>query len=200
MSICGSLSGPPADGKQDKPVIKDLCKYLVEKSQINPSLSPLASLLSDGTSAHVGIILMERFINMPSEVVTPMYTMLVNEIKEAVEEKEPYEFSHYLILSKTYTEVASKLDEEENRPQKKGKKQKTEDAATFYFHPEDEALHQHALAYGSYEYSKAGQDGSSDARRTFQELGIRPQGHVVLIEGSKFGDAIKAVGAYLSSA
>ena len=135
---------------------------------------------------------------MPSEIVTPMYTMLAEEMQWALEEKEPYNFSHYLILSKAYTEVASKLDQEENRPQKK-KKQKEAEPETFYFHPEDEALHRHALGYGSFDYTKQAEEGASDAKRAFQELGIRPQGHMTLLDGSKFGDAIKAVGEYLSS-
>lgn len=127
-----------------------------------------------------------------------MYTMLMEEIEWAVEEKEPYEFTHYLILSKTYSEVASKLDEEENRPQKK-KKQKDAQLVTMYFHPEDEALHRHAIAFGDYDYTKQGLDGSSDSKRAFQELGVKPQGHLTLLDKAKFADAVKAVGTYLSS-
>ena len=76
---------------------------------------------------------------MPSEVVPSMYNMLLEEISWALEEKEPYNFTHYLILSKTYTEIESKLDAEDSRPSKK-KKAKGEKAETFYFHPEDEVL------------------------------------------------------------
>ena len=48
---------------------------------------------------------------MPSEISPPMYTMLLEEIQWALEEKEPYQFTHYLIWSKVYNEVASALDE-----------------------------------------------------------------------------------------
>ncbi|KAI5273662.1 hypothetical protein E4T47_03182 [Aureobasidium subglaciale] len=181
---------------KDKPIIQELTTYLSRKAATVPSLSSLPSLLAADSKAEVGLILTERFINMPSEIVTPMYTMLQEEIQWAIDEKEPYNFTHYLILSKTYTEVESKLDAQENRPQKKGKKQ--EDTMTFYFHPEDEALHRFGVGHGNFDHDKVAEDGASDAKRAFQEAGIRPQGHLILIEAAKFNDAIKGVGEYLS--
>jgi protein BCP1 len=133
---------------------------------------------------------------MPHEIVPPMYNMLLEEISWALEEKEPYQFSHYLILSKTYTEVESKLDQEESRPSKKNKKEAQTE--TFYFHPEDEVLHKHAIGKASFDYTKQGDDGASDAKRTFQELGVRPQAHMMLLENGKFEGAVKAIGEYLA--
>lgn len=124
-----------------------------------------------------------------------MYKMLLEEISWALEEKEPYTFSHYLILSKTYLEVQSKLDQEDDRPKKK--KRSTEDAAeVFYFHPEDEVLQRTALAHGNYSYVKEGAEGDADAKRTFQELGVKPQGHLILIEAAKFEATVKALEQY----
>lgn len=125
-----------------------------------------------------------------------MYTMLLEEIKWALEEKEPYSFSHYLLLSKTYTEVASKLDEEDDRPQKK-KKASELDAQVFYFHPEDEILHRYAAEHGSFDYTTKQDEGHSDSKRAFQELGIRPQGHMILIEASDLEKAVKEVSDFL---
>lgn len=185
----------PANTTQDKQVVKDLTKYFAQKALSSSSLSQLPSLLDPSSPFQVGLILTERFINMPSEIVPPMYTMLQEEIQWALDEKEPYQFSHYLILSKTYLEIESKLDMEDNRPNKK--KRKDGDAEVFYFHPEDEVLHKHALAHATYEYTKQGDEGASDAKRAFQDAGIKPMGHLILIEASKFADAVKAVGEYL---
>lgn len=185
----------PANTIQDKQVVKDLTKYFAQKASSSSSLSQLPSLLDPSSPSQVGLILTERFINMPSEIVPPMYTMLQEEIQWALDEKEPYQFSHYLILSKTYLEIESKLDMEDNRPNKK--KRKDGGAEVFYFHPEDEVLHKHALAHATYEYTKQGDEGASDAKRAFQDAGIKPMGHLILIEASKFADAVKAVGEYL---
>ena len=125
-----------------------------------------------------------------------MYTMLQEEISWALEEKEPYNFTHYLILSKTYEEVESKLDAEESRPQKK-KKKTAGSSEKFYFHPEDEVLERHALCHGTFEYTHKQAEGASDSKRAFQDFGIKPAGSLMLIEEGKFGDAIKAITDYL---
>ncbi|KAK1139718.1 Mss4p nuclear export [Aspergillus melleus] len=180
---------------KDTPVIKDLTTYLHRKASTNPSLAPLATLLSQTPPPPIGLILTERLINMPSEVVPPMYTMLQEEIAWALEEKEPYNFSHYLIVSKTYEEVESKLDMEDSRPQKK--KKKAGEAERFFFHPEDEVLERHALCSGSIDYTHKHDDGHSDSKRAFQELGIRTKGSLMLIEGGKLEGAVKDMVDYL---
>lgn len=180
---------------REKKVIKDLTAYLVEKAKSSQALAPLSNVLA--SSSQVGLVLAERLINVPAEIAPPMYTMLIDEIEAAVEDKEPYEFTHYLIISKTYQELASALDEEDAPRTKKSKASKTNREA-FYFHPEDEVLQRHALALGSFEYSKDEGEGMADSKRAFSDMGIKPQGSMILIEASKFEGAVKAVGEYLS--
>ena len=171
--------------------------YLSERAHQHTKAADIQSILQASHNAKVGLILTERLINVPFEVVPPMYKMLVEEISWALEEKEPYDFSHYLIISKTYREISSSIDEdgEHGRKRKKQKKDSGKSASEmFYFHPEDELLHEYASAYSDFEYkSEASQ---SDSKRTFQELGIKPQGHVILIEAGKFGEAVKALEQY----
>ena len=182
---------------QDKPVIKTLTRYLHRKAQSTPSLAPLADLLSQSPPPPIGLILTERLINMPSEVVPPMYTMLQEEIAWAIEDNEPYNFSHYVILSKTYEEVESKLDQEAARPQKKKKKSAGSGVERFYFHPEDEVLERHALCSGSVSYDHLADEGLSDSKRAFQELGIRTGGSLMLLEGGKLEGAVKDMAEYM---
>lgn len=174
----------------EKKAVSGLIQYLIEKSNSNEALSPVSELLT--SRQQVGLILTERLINMPSEIAPPMYSMLLDEIEAAVEDKEPYEFSHYLIISKTYHEVASNLDQNERK-----KKKAKEEAPLFYFHPEDEVFQKHAAAYGSYQFTKD-EETVADSKRAFQEMGVKSQGFMILIEASKFAGAVKAVGDYLS--
>lgn len=131
-----------------------------------------------------------------------MYKMLVEEISWAVEEKEPYNFSHYLILSKTYQEVESNLDQESSKSRKKKKQRlgvgNQTSPAAFYFHPEDEVLQRYAQFYGGFDYVNQEGEGQSDSKRTFQELGIRPQGHMIVIEAQKFEPAVKETEQYFA--
>ena len=143
--------------------------------------------------ATIGLILTERLINMPSEVTPPIYKMLLEEIQWAVEEKEPYTFTHFLILSKTYQEMDSAVEEtdDSNRKNKKRKIKSTGgNSELFYFHPEDEVLQKHAVAFGGFVYVKDNPDSESDSKTVTQELGISPKGHMILIEAGKFEGAI----------
>lgn len=184
--------------EQEKQVIKALTEYLTQKAKSNPALQAVTDLLRSPGQAELGLILTEKLVNIPTEVVPPMYRMLMEEISWAVEDKEPYTFSHYLILSKTYFEVQSALDEEE-RPSKKKKKDSKKEASkeVFYFHPEDDVLQRHSIAYGGFSYTKEEGDGQADAKRTFQELGIKPQGHMILLNASKFDEAVQALEKFM---
>jgi len=165
-------------------------KYIAERAQTNPSLEKIPSLLSG--DAHIGLVFSERLINMPSEIAPPMYSMLLDEVEAAVEDKEPYEFSHYLVVSKTYHEVESTLEMEGERKKKKAK----EEAPLFYFHPEDEVLREHALVHGSFAYAND-KETVADSKRAFHEMGVQAQGYLLLIEAGKFAGAIQAITEYL---
>ncbi|KAK6595964.1 protein bcp1 [Botrytis cinerea] len=148
----------------------------------------------------VGVVLAERLINVPSEVAPPMYGMLVDEIEAAVEDKEPYEFAYYLVVSRGYREVESRLDREEQGPKSKKSKGKGKSSGeVFYFHPEDEVLKRFSCAYEEFEYKKDEGEGMADSKRAFQEMGIRAVGELILIEKAKWEECVKALGEYLGA-
>lgn len=180
---------------KDKPVMRAIQVYLETKARSNPSLAKLAEVLAN-PSCQVGLVLAERLINVPTEIAPPMFSMLIDEVEAAVEDKEPYNFTHYLVLSRTYREVESALDQEDAPKQKK---KKATEAETFYFHPEDEALHRYAVAFGGWDFTHDGGKEAADSKRAFQEMGIIPQGHATLIEVSNFPAAVKAVADYIGS-
>lgn len=202
--------------RKTNPAMETLATYILEKSKANPDLHEhISRILSKENGAEkggLGLILTERMVNMPAEVIPPMYRMLQEEVQWAVEDKEPYQFEAYLILSKAYTEVASQLDAEDDDaeeeeikpkpkkfksrmrevPRKKDAGEKGKAAAkevgkeVFYFHPEDEVLHEEAMAYTDYKFTKVPEAGSADSKRTFSELGIVPQvSDIIYISGLK---------------
>ncbi|KAI9670460.1 MAG: Mss4p nuclear export [Trizodia sp. TS-e1964] len=175
---------------REKQVIRDLISYFILKSQSIPSLRKLADFFDGSSSCQVGLILTDRLINIPIEVVPPMYKMIIEEITWACEESEPYSFTHYLVLSKTYTEVASALDEGSAPPKKKKKGSGEKDnEEVFYFHPEDEYFQRFSIGHGNFTYTKES-EGGPDSKRAFQELGVKPQGHLILFEAKSFETAV----------
>jgi len=185
---------------RENAAIATLTKYLGDRASLRKELSGVAELLgSMGDGKEVGLVVSERFINMPSEVSPELYRMLLEQIGWAIEDSRPYNFSHYLILSRTYTEIASKLDEEENPRSKKNRAVSGGEKEVHYFHPEDEIFQKFALASGGFEYVKDEGEGAADSKRAFQEMGIRSQGHLILIEKGKMEEAVKAVKEYLNA-
>jgi protein BCP1 len=70
---------------KDNPAIKALVDYILKKAGASSTLYlTLETLLSP--PQHVGFIFSERLINMPVQVVPPMYRMLSDEINWANDE------------------------------------------------------------------------------------------------------------------
>lgn len=183
---------------KDKPVIQQLTQYFSRQaSRRSKELGQLPALLADGSEAQVGLILSDRFMNIPHEIVPPMYNMLQEEIQWAIDENEPYKFTHYLIISKTYIEMESQLRTDEQPRSKKSKAGGAAEPEVFYFHPEDEVLHKHAVGWANFGYETPRDEGSYDSKRVFQEMGVKPIGHMILLEASKFAGAVEAVQSYL---
>ncbi|KAL8673384.1 MAG: hypothetical protein Q9168_002174 [Polycauliona sp. 1 TL-2023] len=182
---------------QNKPVIKSLVDYLLDRASTSSSLSPLLTLLPATSGKEIGLILSERWVNIATEVVPPMYEMLLEEIEWAVNDKEPYTFTHYLIWSKIYHAVPSTLNESTNRPMKKLKPEANQEVndgqSMYYFHPEDEVLHRYAMFHGSFDYKTPVPEG--DSRNAFQDFGVTPHGHLILMEAKALKSAVVALKA-----
>ncbi|KAL8941545.1 MAG: hypothetical protein Q9216_002177 [Gyalolechia sp. 2 TL-2023] len=188
---------------KDQPVIKDLTNYLRNRAETNSTLLPIKGFLNLESSSKLGLILTERWVNIATELIPPMYRMLLEEISWAIADKEPYTFTHYLIVSKTYLAIPSLLNEDTNRPKKKmkprAKQGVDEGKSMYYFHPEDEVLERHATHFGSFDYIKQAAKGESDSKSTFHDFGIKQRGHLILIEAAKFGSAVKEMEIEFSS-
>ncbi|ANB12633.1 Bcp1p [Sugiyamaella lignohabitans] len=77
---------------KDKPVIKALADYFIQKTANSAEFNrKLRQLFSTSSTSSVGLIIQERLINMPTEVVPPMYKMLADELEEAVKQvRQPH--------------------------------------------------------------------------------------------------------------
>ncbi|CAG8474436.1 7375_t:CDS:2 [Dentiscutata heterogama] len=167
----------------EKKCIQDLIKYLLDKTKPDQTLNEkLDTLLKKDSTNHVGLILSERLINMPVQIVPPMYKMLQEEIQWAVDDNEPYNFEWYLVLSKTYQEVMSTLDDESSQSKKQKKKKAKSEPTIFYFHPEDEIIERNAEYQLNFNFTK--QPSVSDSKRAFSNFGIAPSMKLFLFNRS----------------
>jgi len=155
----------------EEPTLINLKEYFWQKVNHSKTVwsSPsgsrrLQQLLKTSTSK-VGLVMSERLVNMPVQILPPMLDMLQEEIEWAVADKESYQFDWWLVPTRVYQCVQSALGEDDgvegqSKSQKKKKaKQRhaskeglesTGGSKFESFHPEDEII------------SKVGEKGESD--------------------------------------
>lgn len=159
--------------------IKKLVKYLLSKTASSAELNiTLKKLLLETSKLRVGLIVSERMINMPVEVVPPLYKMLLEEMARAEDAHERYEFDYYLVVSKVYQLVSAEVTDDEAKSKKK--KVTEPQVEMDYFHYEDTVLEKNAQHHGVFDYTHVKQN--TDLRRVFTEYGIDPKLSVILLD------------------
>ncbi|KAF9645024.1 hypothetical protein BDM02DRAFT_3149483 [Thelephora ganbajun] len=165
----------------DHPSIKSLAEYFLSKANPNPALrTVLGDVLGSSSNDHVGLILSERLVNMPVQIIPPMYRMLADEIKWAVEEDEPFNFKYYLILARTYhlsPEELKDLGQNSDRSKRRRGQVNANDIPCF-FHPEDEQFQQASMYSVHYPFTNA-QPREPDA------FGLDTRGCLMLVSSDR---------------
>lgn len=172
-----------------KPSVKAVTDYVLEKTKnqrefnlvLSKLLAPANPVKDESKQLKVGLIVSERMINMPVEVVPPMYKMLLEEMQKADDAHEKYEFDYFLVISKIYKMVESTIEQEDDGQKSKKKKASANKTEEFdYFHYEDIVLEENAKYHGHYSYTEQRQE--TDSRRVFTEYGIDPRFSVMLLD------------------
>lgn len=108
--IFGITTAINLSNKQDETCIQKLVAHIIERAEKHSDEKTVALLRDQilNTQNPVGIIINERFINIPAQIAVPLLENLHSEIKRATNKKMPYNFSHYLMILKLYETKATK--------------------------------------------------------------------------------------------
>ncbi|KAG0179968.1 Mss4p nuclear export [Apophysomyces sp. BC1021] len=201
------------DGQESDPYA--VLSVINLNEQKNEELHKVVNNILGLNADAVGWVVSERFINMPVEIMPPMYTMLQQELAQAVEKAKPYAFEWYMFISKTYKEVVSTLDEEgaqeeEQQPKQKkakkvvflndeGKGAALASSETFYFQSEDEIIAKYATHQFDFKFTNSDKEATADAKRAFSDFGIAPSRKLLLVHQSKFADLVSEIEKTCSS-
>ncbi|BGO88404.1 hypothetical protein NBRC10512_007285 [Rhodotorula toruloides] len=203
--------------------LSSLVSYILSKlpssSAFHSTLSSLLSVDAAASSAskpsHVGLVLSERMVNMPPQIVPPMYRMLSEELQWAKDDGEPYHFSHLLFVSRVFKSSLSALDDDPNAaleaaivaeaeakakvPPKKKKQRKAggaeqEEEKLWMYHVEDEfiqkfAEHTHVFDFSN--NSRRAEGGGQD------QFGVDMKGQLMLVPWPKFSDIVDGLEAFV---
>jgi len=177
---------------QNNPAVKALTQYALEKSKSNLEAQALLQrhLGSNALQSnnHIGLLLSERLINMPVQTVPPMFRMLADEIQWAIDENEPYKFTHFLLFSRIYRLSAEEAaDLHSTAPKSKRQKGAPPNVGgVFPFHPEDEILEK--FATHSFDYSF-----TTSQPREPDSFGLDTGGRIMIIPSDKLPLIVSAL-------
>ncbi|XP_074088302.1 BRCA2 and CDKN1A-interacting protein isoform X1 [Macrotis lagotis] len=168
--------------------IKELILSHCEKNCEQSMVEQLDKLLNDPTKP-VGFLLSERFINVPPQIALPMHQQLQKELMEAHQANQPCGRCHYyLMISKTFQEVAKNSRHRGKVPQKE---------ELMFANAEEEFFYEKALLKFSFSVQEES-DLALGGRWSFDDLPMKPLRTVMLIPASKMSAVMEMLKEHLS--
>lgn len=107
----------------------------------DPKLAAFLQSIDSNQAKSCALVLSERLINMPAEVVPPLYKITLEDVTNTLGDDKKYDF--YIILSRKY-EVNFDIDSDDEEDTGARSKKRVKQAEIDYFHPEDRYLEKHA--------------------------------------------------------
>ncbi|XP_065494862.1 BRCA2 and CDKN1A-interacting protein [Caloenas nicobarica] len=177
-------------GTQCAEQIKELILSRCEKSCEQHVVEQLNKILNDSTKP-VGLLLSERFINVPPQIALPMHQQLQKELTEAQKTNKPCGKCHYyLLISKTFTEATKS-----NSKRKEGRSQQKEEL--MFANAEEEFFYEKALLKFSYSVQEES-DTCLGGRWSFDDVPMKPWRTVMIVPADGMDVIMEKLRDYLS--
>ncbi|KAM9324144.1 BRCA2 and CDKN1A-interacting protein [Gastrophryne carolinensis] len=174
-----------ACAEQVKELILSRCEENCEQSTVE-----LLDKVFNDISKPVGLLLSERFINVPAQIALPMHQQLQKELAEAQRTNKPCgKCYYYLIISKTFVEPAKKSK------QGGGGVPSKEDM--MFANAEEEFFYENAVLKFNYSVHEES-DSQLGGRWSFDDTPMKPLRTVMLVPTDKMNSIIEKFKEYLS--
>lgn len=164
--------------------LRDLLKDLSTKHGDDRTVSKVNQLLDDDSHS-VGLLINERFINIPPQVAVPLLMNLRKELEKAKSRKMPFDFHYFVLICKLY-----KMD----HTKKKSKKNKNKEAEPeiLWSNAEEEVFLE--VADCSFEFCvKDDSDSALGGKWNESDSEMTPWRKVLIFPASKLDDVINRV-------
>lgn len=187
-TIFGITTAINISKSQSQGCIESIRQYVLNKCAAGTNASDstnqqlFARILNDA-SKQVGLLINERFINIPAQISVPLLESLLAEVENAAATKEKFQFTHFVMIVKSNQKVG------------KGKnKGQIEDILT---NDEEEILDEYADA--KCEFSVANETDSTVAGNWGErDATLVPHRKIVLFEAAKLARVIDAIKQLIS--
>lgn len=181
--------------KQNIECISQLRSLLVELSTEHGTdrVSTMVRTLLSDSSQPLGLVINERFINIPAQISVPLLQSLCKEVKKACDKKMAYDFAYYIFICKLY-----KLDGK-SKGKKKNRKGKNpiEDQEIIWSNPEEELLDE--VAEMSFEFNvKNETDSGLSGNWLEDDISMIPFRRVILLPANKLEPLVERINEFVS--
>ncbi|KNA23613.1 hypothetical protein SOVF_023470 [Spinacia oleracea] len=159
---------------KDNKCINEVRDYLLKVCGEKNTVGELKRLLEDQAD-HVGLLVSQRVMNLPPQLLPHLYNSLFDEISWATEDeptkdlRESFRFKHYLLLTRIYKKKAQN---------KKGSTSSSNDEDIIYVKPEDELFFE--LCSWSFTFPLHIQPPASQELKNYRLMGL-----VMAVEADK---------------
>ncbi|XP_054593306.1 protein BCCIP homolog [Nothobranchius furzeri] len=167
--------------------IKELILDQCEKNASHSVTEQLEQILND-TSKPVGLLLSERFINVPPQIALPLHTQLQKEMAEAQRTNKPSEKCHYcLMVSKTCKEAAKNVPARGGAPKEE----------YMFVNAEEEFFYEQAIIKFHYSVQDDA-DSCLSGRWSFDDVPMKPFRTVMLVPADRIPAVMDKLKEYLT--
>ncbi|XP_061911336.1 protein BCCIP homolog [Entelurus aequoreus] len=167
--------------------VKELLLDQCEKSSGHSVMEQLEKALND-TSKPVGLLLSERFVNVPPQIALPLHKQLQEEITDAQRTNKPSGKYHYcLMISKTCKESTKTIPARGGAPKDE----------YMFINAEEEFFYEHATL--KFHFSvQADADTCLSGRWSFDDVPMKPFRTVMLIPADRMSSIMDKLKEYLT--
>ncbi|OXU17072.1 hypothetical protein TSAR_014827 [Trichomalopsis sarcophagae] len=172
--------------------LRDLLKQLANEHATDSTNAMIKNVLENDAAA-LGLLINERFVNIPAQISVPLLENLISEMSRAANKKMPFDFSYYILICKLY-----KTNEENQKKKNKSKrKNATEEPNVIWSNPEEEIFAEEADCSFEFSVEKDTDNGLSGAW-TEDDYEMVPYRRVLLFESAKLQQIIDKIKTQLS--
>ncbi|XP_020298172.1 protein BCCIP homolog [Pseudomyrmex gracilis] len=167
--------------KQNIPCIqqlRDLLKQLADEHATDAANTMINNLLGNDAE-QLGLLINERFVNIPAKISVPLLEHLISEVERANNRNMPFNFSYYIFICKLYKSDDKKIENTKNK-----KKNIDNVPSVLWSNPEEEIFAEDATV--SFEFSVEEEaDSGLSGKWTERDDEMTPYRRVLLFEASK---------------
>ncbi|CAL1688337.1 unnamed protein product [Lasius platythorax] len=159
--------------------LRDLLKQLADEHATDAANAMIKNVL-ENDAAQLGLLINERFVNIPAKISVPLLENLISEVKRASSKNMPFNFSYYILICKLYKSEDKKI----GKKSKSKNKNTGSEPSILWSNPEEEIFAEKATV--SFEFSVE-EEADSGLSGTWTETDdeMIPYRRVLLFEASK---------------